>query len=131
MWGAGMSLPSTLPLQVCLTMANKLPFVQAACICERVIQDKDDIFSLIRIVDTYYLQPMPNAPQGAVGVIELSVFVSVKSGDLKGSYEMSLRLRTPTDEVKQLTENPLPIVLNGGEHGFNVNVRFMLDVKRF
>lgn len=126
-----MNRPPELTLVVFPNMANKLPFVQAACICEKVIQDKDDIFSLIRIVDTYYLQPIKDVPEGAVGAIELSVFVSVKSGDLNGSYEMSLALRNPIGEVKKLTEKPLPVVLTGGEHGFNLNVHFMLEVKRF
>ena len=30
-----------------------------------------------------------------------------------------------------LTKDPITIVLNGGEHGFNVNLHFTLAVKEF
>jgi hypothetical protein len=63
-------------------MANPKPFVQAACICEKVLVEPDKVASLIRVVDTYFLE-LANPPN-VEARLDLTIFVSLKSGDVTG-----------------------------------------------
>lgn len=114
-----------------LEMANKLPFVALACICEKLLQDKDDVLTLVRVVDTYYLQLPEGAPEGVVGGLDLSGVISIKSGDVKGEFEMLVVLRTPDGKTKPITDKPIPVVLNGGEHGVNIKLSITVAVKEY
>src|SRR5471030_1809050 len=46
-------------LLVSLIMANTKPFVASACFCEHILVEKDEVTSAIRIVDTYFIPPLP------------------------------------------------------------------------
>ena len=104
-------------------MANSKPFVAAACVCEKVLQEKDDVASLMRIVDTFTLQAV-NLPPGFEPMVSLTVFVSVKSGDVTGQHEIGLVLRSP--DGKRHDVRKWPVVLNGGEHGAHLVLNFNL-----
>ena len=66
-------------------MANPKPFVQAACICEKVLVEPDKVASLIRVVDTYFLErPKEPLPPNVEARLDLTIFVSLKSGDVTG-----------------------------------------------
>ena len=65
-------------------MPNKLPFVAAAVICEKVLVEADGVASIVRIVDKHLLNPKPPLPEGIKQAIEVVGFFSVKSGDIKG-----------------------------------------------
>ena len=69
-------------------MNNKEPFVQAAVICENVLQDKDGVISAIRIVDRFIVQTPPGAPPDARGAIQFKVLLSLKSGAVKGKSKV-------------------------------------------
>ena len=114
---------------VSLDMANTKPFVQIACFCENVLEDKDKVISAIRIVDTYYLG-FPTVPEGVIvpegmkPVLDLTGVIGLKSGDLRGSYNIKLVMRKPTGERLEVSpKGGWPIVLNGGAHGFNLRMK--------
>jgi hypothetical protein len=110
-------------------MANLKPWVQAACICEHVLIEPDNVSSLIRVVDTYTLPfapdaPPVNVPPGVPLVVQLTAFISLKSGDVVGDFEVGLRLTEPDE-----TEQPVrkwPVELRGGEHGATLKIVFAL-----
>ena len=102
-------------------MANTKPYVQVACLCEKVLRDRDDVASLIRIVDTYTV----NFPENVGLRAALTAFISLKSGDLKGAYKVGLVLVDPEDKRAPL--QTWDVVLEGGVHGTNVQVNFMID----
>jgi hypothetical protein len=109
-------------------MPNTKPYVAVACVCEKAIVEPDNVTSLIRIVDTFYVQiPAAPLPPGVGGVVSLTVFVSIKSGDVTGEHEVSLVLRQPTGKSEQ-TQKWL-VVLTGGEQGANLKVDFNLGLK--
>src|SRR5688572_16635887 len=109
-------------------MPNARPFVAAACICEKVLQDADGVASLIRIVDTYRLGfPDAPIPPGTRVALDLQLYVSIKSGDVTGQHELGLLLRQPNG--KSPDPRRWPIVLNGGEHGTTVTISFQLAAK--
>ena len=86
-------------------MVNAKPYVQAASVCERVLQEADGVLSAIRMVDklTLRIQEIPKPvdapadaqPVNAMQVIDLSLLVALKSGDLSGEFTMSVRMRDP------------------------------------
>lgn len=108
-------------------MANTKPYVAVACVCEKVLLESDGVASLIRVVDTYHLQmpeTAPELPTNVKAVVELTAFVSVKSGDVIGQHEIGLVLRMP--DGKSTPRQKWPVVLNGGEHGANLKMDFRL-----
>jgi uncharacterized protein DUF6941 len=102
-------------------MPNTMPFVGAAFICERVLEEKDGVLSAIRMVDTFWIPDVPKDGQN-LG-LELSAVVMLKSGDVTGKSELAIKIRTPAAKTIDVPEK-WPIVLNGGEHGAVAHLRF-------
>jgi hypothetical protein len=103
---------------------NSKPLVQVACICEKVLIETDNVASIIRIVDTYTIDPIPELPDGVQARTELTAVVSLKSGDLVGEFTVGLRLMEPDGKI--LPTREWPLILNGGESGANIKVVFAL-----
>jgi hypothetical protein len=110
-------------------MPNTKPLVAVATLCEQILEEKDNVLSAVRVVDTYYVDPPPDLPAGKVAGINLKLLLSLKSGDLMGSHEVRLVLRAPTGKSTEFHKQQ--IVLKGGEHGVNLKIRFAMPVKEF
>jgi hypothetical protein len=113
-----------------VSVSNPKPLVQVACICEKVLIEPDNVPSLIRVVDTYTLElPGSEPPAGFRFGVNLTVFVSLKSGDVVGEFEVGLRLTAPDS-----TEHPVrtwPVEFRGDEHGANLTIAFSLQEPKF
>jgi hypothetical protein len=82
-------------------MKTSKPLLAAAFICEKVLQDKDDALSAIRIVDTFTVSIPSDIPLGVQPQIGLTLLVSFKAGDAEGKHELLVKLRSPAgDEIK-------------------------------
>jgi len=118
-------------------MANTKPFVTVACICEQVLEEPDGVMSAIRIVDTVTIgPPMPPdfvLPQSGIqGVVTVKGLIALKSGDVVGNGKVELVMHSSTGEVVTLSpEDGWPVVMKGGEHGFQIKINFVLGVKNF
>jgi hypothetical protein len=105
------------------------PYLTVATFCEQVLEEKDGVQSLIRVVDRYFLQvpagPLP--PDVKAGIVT-HLAVVVKSGDFRGPAELAVSLSTPTGghAVKPVTA---PLVFNGDEHGVSVVLRMAVSVE--
>jgi hypothetical protein len=108
-------------------MPNKTPYVTAALICEKILEEKDNVLTAVRIVDTITAQRPPQ-PSGVVQVVQLSVLVMLKSGDLTGPSEISLKLRSPSGKITDIPQK-YPSVLMGGVHGQNLAMGLLLELK--
>jgi len=113
-------------LLVSVHMANAKPYVAVACVCEQVLIEPDNVASIIRIVDTYTLDPLPVPPAGVKlqPHVPLNAFVSIKSGDVRGAHEVGLLLRKPDGKTGPLQK--WPVELRGGEHGANLRIKFVI-----
>jgi hypothetical protein len=100
------------------------PFVQIACICEKVLVEPDNVPTLIRVVDTYFLDLLENAPPGIQVGLPLTAFVSLKSGDVVGEFEVGLQLTAPDSEERPI--RMWPVEFRGAENGVNMKVAFTL-----
>ena len=96
------------------------PFVQAACFCDMVIQDKAETLSLIRIIDTLTrTEGGPNPPEEMPPVLHtMKLVLMLKSGKARGRYNLRIVPELPSGETKD------PIIVSvhfeGEEKGQNV-----------
>jgi hypothetical protein len=112
------------------SVPNPKPWVQIACVCEKVLIEPDNVASLIRIVDTYLIDtPPPELPTDFKVGMELTAFISLKSGDVVGESEIGLRLITPDDD--QHPFRMWPVEFRGGESGVNLKIGFGLATPKF
>ncbi len=122
---------------VCLDMANTIPFVSVATLCDAVLEGKDNVLSIIRIVDTYTVNKTPppapvQLPPGALPAVVVKGLISLRAGDLVGEHRISLVLENPKGERKTLSPaGGWPVVFRGGEHGVNIRLEFPLGVKNY
>ncbi len=106
-------------------MPNSKPYVAVACICERVLKEPDGVASIIRIVDTYHLMLPDDTSSGAFPLsLTLTIFVSLKSGDVTGQHEIAIVLRQPNGKSQPAQKSLVD--LRGEENGVNVEIQFTL-----
>jgi hypothetical protein len=76
----------------------------AAVLCERVLLEKDDVLSAIRLIDTFYVHVPKQLPEGANPVIQLTVLLSFKRGDESdiAMHQVKLKIQGPTGPVRDL-----------------------------
>jgi hypothetical protein len=109
------------------------PFLASAFFCERLVEEKDGVISVMRIVDTLTITQFLLATPTPVPVIpvdqqsmppigsQILIFVSFKSGDAKGKYFCQLFVVTPDGKRDPITEKS-PMIFLGKEHGVNMRV---------
>jgi hypothetical protein len=104
------------------------PLLAAAVLCERILTEKDNVHSVIRIVDTFTVVEVPkdSAEAKKPGVV-VHAFIAFKSGAARGKYDVQLVLHRPSGEPDPLGE-PNPMVLEGGVHGSTLQVTLHLGV---
>lgn len=103
---------------------SRRPWIQAACVCEKVLVEQDRVPSLIRIVDTYTMILPDPVPDNAVPSVDLVAFVSLKSGDVAGNFDVGLRLVDPNGKASKVRK--WAVELRGNEHGANLKLDFNL-----
>jgi hypothetical protein len=111
-------------------MAKPKPLVQVATLCESVLTEADRVASVIRVIDTLYLTPIEDAPKDVVGQVLLTLYVSLKSGDVKGEYDVELILRAPSGK-KAVMPKKWHIAFLGQESGATLTMRAALPVREF
>jgi hypothetical protein len=107
------------------------PYIQVAALCEKVLQEKDGVLSVIRVVDRIISTAAGAAPPERMPPvpINLTALLSFKSGFVRGSYTMTLRTRTPSGRYMS-PELAMPVLFEGDEdRGANliVNVNLQAD----
>lgn len=110
---------------------DNLPYVMAAFICERVIEEKDGTLSAIRIVDKVDIKvqvqtsdPNVRAQDVPPPGISLSGLISIRSGPFKGKGTISLDGEGPSGKIKHLGD--FPVNLQGEDNGQNVVINMVL-----
>jgi len=106
-----------------------LPLVAVACICEKVLIEEGGVMSAIRIVDRVQVHTT-GVPEGMVVSVPLTALISLKSGDVKGKYELALKLSDPNGKTTPFPQT-FPILLEGAEHGASIVVQMLLPSNGF
>jgi hypothetical protein len=105
------------------------PYLQAAIICERVLQEQDGAISAIRIIDrlTHFVQG-PDVPDTLPPFQQrIALLVAFKSGAARGRHTIRLDLEKPSGEQAPLGQ--FPVHFEGEERGVNlvINTDFQPD----
>lgn len=112
-----------------LSMTSKpKPLLVAAVFCEKVLQEADGVLSAIRIVDKVIFEPPKGAPPGFLPAVELTALISLKSGDASGKFNVQLVPHSPSG-VSMRSPDPIPLVLQGAEHGNNLIIKMVFPIK--
>ena len=107
-------------------MDSTLPYVTAALLCEKVLEEKNGSISVIRIADRIqYKLPGHGLPDGMKPGIQLSGFIGIKSGPVTGSHQIKLAVERPNGDRKEIVTYPVNFL--GKDHGQNLILNFMLN----
>jgi hypothetical protein len=96
------------------------PHLQAAIICERVLQEQDGTISAIRLIDrlTHFVRG-PDAPETLPRFQQpITFLIAFKSGAARGRYEVQIRVEKPSTE--QTDFGRWPVYFEGEERGVNL-----------
>lgn len=110
-----------------VTVFERGPYLQAALICERVLQEANGVLSLIRVVDRVTRSVAgPAAPE----VMEpftypLTIVIMLKSGPARGSYQVRIDIEPPSGMRRPGPS--MPALLEGEDRGVNVVVNMNLQ----
>ena len=106
------------------------PYLTAALICEKTLQESDGVLSAIRMIDHIALPPQPNnqLPEGVQVPIPITILVAFKAGSVKGEHVLKLVL-TKTDGTR-ITMSESLVYFAGPEEGgvnFRANVNLWIE----
>jgi hypothetical protein len=95
------------------------PYIQAAALCEQVIEEKSGVLSLIRIIDTIvHAEARPDAPATMPAInYPMKLVIMLKSGAARGRHEIKVFPELPSGEVKPPFMQS--IEMEGEERGAN------------
>lgn len=95
------------------------PYAVTAVICERVLEDKDGVLSLIRVIDRITRTVTgPNVPEAMPTVrLDYTAVVTLKSGSARGRHTLKIRPEAPSGQ--QLEPIEVPVFLEGDDRGVN------------
>jgi hypothetical protein len=111
-----------------MTDDNGGPYLAAALLCEKVLHEKDEVISIIRMIDRFTVTiagPLtPNAlPQMT---LNFTAFLSFRAGKAKGRHTVKWIVETPLG-IK-LPEQPFPVLFEGEDRGINLTLALNLQI---
>ena len=107
--------------------APKSPNLIFAVICERVMQEKDDVMSIIRVVDTIRVVAASSQSAGTeLPLIPLNMAVGFRP-ETPIDRELRLEIQSPGDG--HLAPMTIPMKMRGGGDGANVVVPLLFNAK--
>ena len=103
-----------------MPVAGDGPFIQVACFCEQVIEDKTGVLSLIRIIDTLTHGAAGPTPPDEMPpfVYPLKFVLMMKSGAARGRHNVRIQPELPNGS----TQDSINITAHfeGEEKGHNI-----------
>jgi hypothetical protein len=106
------------------------PHLGMAVFCEKVLQEKDGVLTIVRVVDRIIvtasgLDVPSEIPPGQVNV---TLAVVLKSGDARGRHSLRVRPELPSGE--QLPRTEMPVLFEGEDRGINAIFQIALPIKQ-
>lgn len=104
------------------------PFLGAAVLCEKVLNERDGVISVIRIVDRITLTAQGGTlHEMPPGIVNLNLFLMFKSGDARGAYQVSVRTISPSGPV--ISTAQFPLLMEGEDRGAALVAQIALEVR--
>ncbi len=110
-------------------MAVTGPYLKAALLCDDVIEGKDGVLSLIRVVDRLTVTAAGPGVPGAMPPVphQLKLVIMVVSGQARGTHTMAVTIETPDGIVHSGWEST--VLLEGEDRGANVVIELDYQFK--
>lgn len=105
------------------------PYLNAALLCERVLHEKDEVLSVMRIIDRITItavsagSPVPDLPPS---VVSFHLLLVLKSGFYKGNATVKLAIHSPSGAT--VGESSVDIFFEGDDRGVNLISPMQLQV---
>lgn len=98
------------------------PYLNAALLCEKVLQERDGVLSIIRVVDRFTIMAISagvSAPESLPpGIVNFHVVVVLKSGLFKGTAPIKLIFHSPSGQT--IGETTTDVFFEGDDRGINL-----------
>lgn len=104
------------------------PFIALAVLCELVLDEKDGVLSVIRIVDTLTIN-MSDSPPGLKPAVDITAVLSFKSGSYQGKRLLKIAPTDPTGVKLQPVQSFLA-VFEGNERGANFIIKMLMPADK-
>lgn len=107
------------------------PHLKAALFCSDVIEGKDGVLSLIRVIDRLTIAAAGSQPLATMPPIKqtLKLVLMFASGRAKGTHEVAVKVERPDSTVKDTWKGT--VFLEGEDRGANIvidmNIEFQLE----
>lgn len=94
------------------------PFLQAALICDRVLQEQDGTLSAIRIIDR--VLRLVGDPDSDLEPFQQQIWllIAFKSGAARGRFQVTIQVEKPSGEAGPQVK--LPVHFEGEDRGVNI-----------
>ena len=96
------------------------PYVQTAAFVETVLNERDGVLSLIRLIDRIFVNvpagAPPELPEG--GNLTVRLAIMLKAGDARGRHQVSLHPHLPSGQ--DLESKVVEVFFEGDERGVNL-----------
>jgi hypothetical protein len=105
------------------------PHVAMGLICEKVLEEKDGVLTIVRVIDRLNIQVMGAGAQSSIpaGVqYTLTLVVSLKSGDARGRNTLGIWPELPSGE--RLPRRDMAVHFEGEDRGINAVFQIGLPV---
>ncbi|TMQ63842.1 MAG: hypothetical protein E6K79_09400 [Candidatus Eisenbacteria bacterium] len=104
------------------------PYLGMAVFCERTLEEKDGVMSIIRVIDRLTISVRgPEVPDSMPpGQVSLTAIVLLKAGRAKGRHKITIRPEKPSGDF--LPPADTPVLLEGEDRGVNLVVQTSIQV---
>lgn len=110
-------------------MDKPRPYITAALLCEKVLQEKDESVTIMRIIDKiqYRLEGVGvTLPAGIKPVVAVQGLVSLKSGPVTGDHTIKVVVERPNGDRKDVFTYPTKFL--GNDQGANLILQMGLGI---
>jgi len=107
-------------------MDKPRPYLTAALLCEKVLEEKNGTLSIIHIADRMGYRTV-GMPEGMRPATQVSGLVCLKSGPVTGEHVIKIFVENPVGKRQEIYS--MPVKLMGKDHGQNiiVNMTFAIE----
>ena len=103
------------------------PYVNLAAICEKVLQERDGVLTLVRVIDRVMVATMDqNAPPELPECkLNLTLVLALKSGDAKGRHPVAIAIEPPNG-VRSAPQS-IDVMFEGEDRGVNLVLNMAVE----
>lgn len=103
-----------------ITVFERGPYLQTALICQTVLQERDGVLSIIRVIDRLIVSAAgQDAPEHMPPIAgNVTLLITLKSGPARGSYPIRITLEAPSGISREV--GVMTAMLEGEDRGANL-----------